>query len=184
MVIVPVVIAMKQIFNKLSPTAKATLISGLIASLVAVLAALISGYFLLRAQAQNAIQTQRLQVEQARWELKRKACLAALRIVDIQFENFVARGQVTGMSDVKFAESPRYRTIDNDEVRQIISELSLSCDDPSIITLFIKAIDGHTSMDIVVDLRNAARRELGFTPITGLDRTNAWHTGFGRRGTN
>ena len=90
----------------------------------------------------------------ARYKLKHDACLEALDIVD------QAMASATNVQVGK-----KLNPFELGEIaRSCHNKLVVACDDPEVVRIFRLAvgIDGSPRGDIVVDLRNAVRRELGF----------------------
>jgi hypothetical protein len=104
--------------------------------------------------------------EQRRWELKREACLDALKIVDSRFADYDWKNN-TGAS----LKIDKQGHISTGEIRSCFNRLILACEDREVPTSFEKwlnlDIGQNTSgsplnMRAVTELRNAIRKELGF----------------------
>lgn len=93
-----------------------------------------------------------------RFDLKRKACLNALRVANSVLSNYEYDNAKKG--DIK----PQYMNVD--EVRACIDELACTCETSSVLDILKKIMFekvSPVSPDIIVDLRNAIRNELGFS---------------------
>ena len=89
-----------------------------------------------------------------RWVLKRNACLKALRLANAILSNYE-------YPNVKKEDIiPQYITIE--EARECLDELACACDSPDVLEILRKIMFGSNTPDIIVDLRNAVRRELSF----------------------
>jgi hypothetical protein len=107
-------------------------------------------------------------VKQARWELKRQACLEALDVVDALFAN-VQWNMV----------SPEIQPVPNiGTIRKCYNALALSCNSPAVLTEFKRCLglgqEKSIRADMIVDLRNAIRKELEFGQEVDTDRVSAW----------
>ena len=89
-----------------------------------------------------------------RWQIKRSACLRALNIADAILSNYSYPNIKKG--DIKPGK------ITTEEVRTCFNELACSCDNSEVIETLKKIMFESVSPDIIVDLRNAVRRELEF----------------------
>ena len=115
-------------------------------------------------------------VQQAAFELKRSACLDALAVVDASFSQREWKHQSEKALEVT------KQTLNVESARAAFNHLALTCSDPSVIDLYVKALGlrspdmsvQKTSGDTIVDLRNAMRKELGFGKKLELDRQLAW----------
>lgn len=108
-------------------------------------------------------------VSQARWEIKRQACLEALRVVD----TFFSHQSWQGVS--KPAETQG--SIDVAKARECYNALALSCNSEEVLQQFKRCLGLSSEpirADMIVDLRNEIRRELEFGQEVDLDRTSAW----------
>lgn len=103
--------------------------------------------------------------EQRRWELKRAACLDALRIIDCRFADYDwkdAEGQSLKIDSQEF--------VSTGEIRSCFNRLILACKDKEVPVIFEKCLNlnlgngkaGSLNMNEVTNLRNAIRKELGF----------------------
>ena len=119
----------------------------------------------MKAEVERRLQRD-LAVDQARWEIKRAACLEALSAVDAVWSN-----QNWGGADVEKSAPPPI-----EDVRRLHNGLLLTCEQGAVPDLYLKCLGvrGPIGGDLIVDLRSAIRRELGFgDPLIG-DRENAW----------
>jgi len=89
-----------------------------------------------------------------RWQIKRSACLRALNIADALLSNYTYPN--ARREDIKPGK------ITTEEVRTCFNELACSCDNSEVIETLKKIMFESVSPDIIVDLRNAVRRELEF----------------------
>jgi hypothetical protein len=108
-------------------------------------------------------------VRQARWEIKRQACLEALRVVD----TFFSHQNWTGLSKPTETQG----SIDVAKARECYNALALSCNSEEVLQQFKRCLglaNVPIRADMVVDLRNAIRRELEFGKEVDCDRANAW----------
>ena len=105
-----------------------------------------------------------------KWELKKKACLDALEIVDAYYsnQNWTTPG---GVLEPEKQEKPKIK-----DVRNTYNNLSLCCDKVEVLSLYKKCLGvyGNTQPDDMVNLRNAIRKELGYGKDIDCDRDKAW----------
>ena len=105
-----------------------------------------------------------------KWELKKKACLDALEIVDAYYshQNWTTS---EGALEAEKQEPPLIK-----DVRNTYNNLSLCCDQVEVLSLYKKCLGvyGNTQPDDMVDLRNAIRKELGYGKEIDRDRDKAW----------
>jgi hypothetical protein len=102
--------------------------------------------------------------EQRRWEIKREACLEALEIIDARFADY------EWLSDGAPVKIDKQDYIPTAKIRSCFNRLVLSCRDSSVPQEFERCLNldmgkkdsAQFSMDSVVKLRNAIRKELGF----------------------
>src|ERR1035438_4832515 len=106
-------------------------------------------------------------INQERWQLKRLACLQALKIADGILSNYKYPNVKTG--DILPQE------VTTEEVRLCFNELACTCDSTEVIEILKKILYDSVRPDIIVDLRNAVRRELAFGKADfDKDRKNAF----------
>jgi hypothetical protein len=108
-------------------------------------------------------------VRQARWEIKRQACLDALRVVDTYFSHQTWEG-------IPQAAEPQ-GAIDVAKARECYNALALSCNTDEVLQQFKRCLglgEKPLRADMIVDLRNAIRRELEFGAEIDRDRAGAW----------
>jgi hypothetical protein len=111
--------------------------------------------------------------EQRRWAEKREACLEALEIIDAFFSH---QSWSTGV------EPDRQEVVGTDRVRSCYNRLVLTCEDGDLLDKFkdcLKLANPNRpakplTADLIVDLRNAIRKELGFGKAVDQDRERAW----------
>ena len=103
--------------------------------------------------------------EQRRWELKREACLDALRIIDCRFADFDWKD-----NDGNSLRIDKQEFVSTGEIRSCFNRLILACEGQDVPLSFEKCLNleigrNHSeklTMNAVIDLRNAIRKELGF----------------------
>lgn len=100
-------------------------------------------------------------IKQEKWFLKRTACLNAMNIADCILSNY--NYENTKPNDILPSE------ITTEEVRKCFNELACSCDSTEVIDILKKILFDKVRPDIIVDLRNAVRRELEFG-LTNFDK--------------
>jgi hypothetical protein len=102
-----------------------------------------------------------------RWQIKRGACLHALNIADALLSNY--KYPRVKQEDIKPSK------VTTEEVRTCFNELACTCEKTEVIEILKKILLQPVSPDIIVDLRNAVRRELEFgIDDFDKDRTNAF----------
>jgi len=108
-------------------------------------------------------------IKTEKWTIKQKACLEALDLADAMLSNY-------SYENVKEGEiiKEEVKTVD---VRRCYNKLACSCNNEEILILFKKIFFDKVTIDIIVDLRNAVRRELDFGTAIDEDRERAY---FGR----
>ncbi|SRR6266446_2570528 len=102
-------------------------------------------------------------VAHARWQIKHQACLDALKIVDAHFSNIEWKDIATGkILDVLKQPEPPIEL-----ARECDNKLALSCETEEVVTWYRRCLGhfGDVNGDMIVDLRNAIRRELGFGTV-------------------
>jgi hypothetical protein len=107
----------------------------------------------------------RERADQRRWGIKREACLEALEIIDARFADYDwrANGKAQRVDHQDFVPITK--------IRSCFNRLALACNDSEVPRLFEKClhlnVEGSEpepmSMSTVVGLRNAIRKELGFS---------------------
>ena len=104
---------------------------------------------------------------EARREIKRKACLDALRIIDAYYSNLSWNG---------VSSTERQQPADIQRAREVYNELCVVCERPDVLRAYKTCLGFHAELHLglVVDLRNAIRKELGFGRPVDEDRENAW----------
>ncbi|WP_461643273.1 hypothetical protein [Labilibaculum euxinus] len=93
-------------------------------------------------------------INENRWQIKRTACLNALNIADSVLSN--KEYPNVRKEDIKPGKAT------TEEVRTCFNELAASCINSEVIDILKKMMFESVSPDIIVDLRNAVRNELGF----------------------
>lgn len=90
-----------------------------------------------------------------RWQIKKAACLRALNIANAVLSNYtypnVAKGDITPQNE------------STESVRACFNELACTCDGPEVIRGLKKIMFEQVTPAEIVNLRNAVRRELGFS---------------------
>jgi len=110
-------------------------------------------------------------VQQARWELKYRACLDAMEIVDAFLSHWFK-----DVNNVK----PVRQVADTVKARECYNRLVLTCENPQVTELFLKIMfptpqtDNIQITDNLNALRNAVRAELGFGSGIVLSKEVAW----------
>ena len=123
-------------------------------------------------------------VQQARRELKYRACLDALEIVDAFLSHWFK--DVNGIRPVQ-------QSSDTVKARKCYSRLALTCQNPEVTEAFVRVMfptQKTTIVEITDNLnamRNTIREELGFGKSINLSREAAWFVrlaGDNREGTD
>ena len=102
-------------------------------------------------------------INREKWLLKRDACLKALNIADCIISNY-------SFENLK-PEDILPTEVTTEEVRQCFNELACSCDSTEVIDVLKRILFDSIRPDVIVDLRNAVRRELDFGE-TDFDTSN------------
>jgi hypothetical protein len=106
--------------------------------------------------------------QSAKWDLKYEACMQALDLADAEISN-----RTIDLPDgVEIVREP----IKTEDVRDCINKLACSCDNAEVLDKFKEIILADSyALDIIVDLRNAVRKELEFsTTEIDTDRSKAY----------
>lgn len=108
-----------------------------------------------------------LKRRQEKWEIKRKACLDALSIIDAHFANEPELKQ----QNIQSQEKPNIA-----KAREVYNQLCLSCNKDEVLKWYKKCLGlyGPYNIGMIVDLRNAIRKELRFGGEFDTDREKAW----------
>lgn len=94
-------------------------------------------------------------LNEKRWQMKQSACLKALNIADAILSNY--KYPNADKSSIKPGK------ITTEEVRSCFNELACTCDKADVIEILKKILFADAVRpDIIVDLRNAVRKELEF----------------------
>lgn len=103
-----------------------------------------------------------------KWEIKREACLKALNLADSALSNMDWDGDMN--KGIVKSE------IDTITVRDCYNQLACSCDLPETLTEFKRVLGllGPIKGDVIVDFRNAIRKELNFGKEIDVDRVKAF----------
>lgn len=91
-----------------------------------------------------------------RWKTKKDACEKALDMADAVLSTYEYPNVSSGMI-LKDEDG-----VDTIKARKIVNALACSCDTEEVLITFKKVLFGSVSPDIIVDLRNAVRKELKF----------------------
>lgn len=112
-----------------------------------------------------------------RREVKRKACLEALAIVDAHFSN----QDWSGIDDPERQPSPSI-----ERAREVYNNLCLACNDGDVLESYKKCLGfyGPFNAGDIVGLRSAIRNELGFGKLIDTNRQSAWIARINRRGSS
>lgn len=106
-------------------------------------------------------------INSEKWKLKRDACFNALNIADNLLSNYP-------YPNVK-KEAIKQGEVRTEDVRKCFNDLACSCEHTEVIDILKVIISGSVTPDIIVDLRNAVRKELGFgNDNFDTDRINAF----------
>jgi len=110
----------------------------------------------------------RQRAEESKWKLKYDACMQALDLADAMISNMSITGIDAG---VMIRES-----VKTEDVRDCINKLACACDSGEVLNIFKKIVMGNgISLDVVVDLRNEVRKELGFSKtVIDIDRETSF----------
>ncbi len=114
-------------------------------------------------------------VYQAKWELKYRACLDALEIVDIFLSQYYE--EVDGITPVR-------QPADTIKACECQNRLALTCKDPKVTEAFLRILfpsPQATMIEIIDNLhefRNFIRKELGFVKRIKLSTNTAWFVRF------
>ena len=150
-------------------TLQTVLVAVISSSVVATIVSLILKYHFDRKleNFKSQIKNEEL-VAQSRWEIKRRACLNALNIVDAYFANATWE---TGETHPELQERPEISA-----VRQCCNELALSCERDTVLKTFFKCLGiyGETTCNMINELRNEVRKELQFGMDIVLDDEHVW----------
>lgn len=117
-----------------------------------------------------------LKRQQEKWEIKRTACLEALTLIDAHFANEPEFKQQTdpktgNQINIQAQEKPNIA-----KVREVYNKLCLSCDKDDVLRWYKRCLGLYGPYDagMIVDLRNAIRKELRFGGNFDTDRDKAW----------
>ena len=102
-----------------------------------------------------------------RRDIKRKACLDALLVIDAHFSTLDWSGIVS---------TERQSPSDIQRAREVYNNLCVTCASVTVLKAYKKCLGvyGPPNLGEIVDLRNAIRTELGFGRELDTDRENAW----------
>lgn len=103
----------------------------------------------------------------SKWKLKREACLDALSVVDGSFSN-------TDWENHKSKDSDK-QEFSTTKARECYNKLAITCESEKVLEAYKNCLLGKVTPDLIVDLRNAVREELGYgKEFDKSDRDNAW----------
>lgn len=122
---------------------------------------------------------ERDRIATAKYQLKYKACLEALDVID---QIFLAGSREEFIRRFPIEQLPKFKSPSElgDLARKCHNKLVIAVNNPKVVRLFRQAAGIDTegqkpSVDIVVDLRTAIRRELEFgDEVVDTDRSRAW----------
>jgi hypothetical protein len=102
-----------------------------------------------------------------RRDIKRKACLDALLVIDAHFSNL----EWTGIVSTERQPPP-----DVQRAREVYNNLCVTCSSLTVLRAYKKCLGVYEPPNLgeIVDLRNAIRAELGFGGELDTDREKAW----------
>jgi hypothetical protein len=101
------------------------------------------------------------------WQMKRDACLHALNVANAVLSNY----EYENVPNDKIV--PQFEDIRS--VRACFNELATTCDSREVLDQLKRVITKPVKPDVIVDVRNAVRRELGFKNAEiDTDRENAF----------
>jgi len=101
------------------------------------------------------------------WVMKRNACLKALELANAVLSNYEYENLSTG------SIVPQQQSIEF--ARSCFNELACTCEGSEVLEQLKKIMSGNGTVDLIVDLRNAVRKELGFEKESiDLDRDSAF----------
>lgn len=105
------------------------------------------------------------QIRHERWQIKRKACLHALKIVDAYYSNLDWDGEVEKQLPPNIAVA-----------RDCYNQLVLSCEGQKVLDAYKRCLGfyGPIKEEYLLDLRSAIREELGFDAPAESDRERVW----------
>ncbi len=106
----------------------------------------------LKAALQSNVKTQ-----QEVWLLKRDACLKALNLANAVLSNY------TYQNIAPDAIVRQFETVSS--AWACFNELACTCERAEVLSQLKRILFGKVSPDAIVDLRNAVRRELGFSNV-------------------
>lgn len=121
---------------------------------------------------------ERNRVALEKWNLKYKACLDALDMVDSVWSNL----DWNDPSHPEINSKIKAEDFSEANARHIMNSLILTCSSTDVVELYLKAMGIRASAnkaekllgDTIQDLRNAVRKELGFGSELELNRETAW----------
>jgi hypothetical protein len=106
-------------------------------------------------------------INQEQWKHKRDACFNALNIAD----SFISNGKYPNVKEGEIKPTK----VTTEEVRKCINDLACACTNSEVLEVLKKIMFGSNTPDIIVDLRNAVRKELEFGATDfDKDRVNSF----------
>lgn len=104
----------------------------------------------------KALLQENLSKRQEVWLIKKDACMKAFKLANAVLSNY----NYIGFDNNNIVP----QLISIEEARECIDNLACSCDGKEVIAVLKRILfEKKGSADIIVDLRNAVRKELGFT---------------------
>jgi hypothetical protein len=89
------------------------------------------------------------------WITKKDACLKAMNLANAILSNYEYQ------NEKKEKIKPQFETVES--ARACYNELACTCESSDVLDQLKVIVAGAVSPDAIVDLRNAVRKELGFT---------------------
>lgn len=105
----------------------------------------------------------------SKWEIRRSACLHALDVAD----SIISQRSWKEILEASITKSG----VSTIEARKAYNRLACSCENLDTLEIFRKIMSSteeNMSVDIIVDFRNAVRKELEYERDIDTDRTNAF----------
>lgn len=109
------------------------------------------------------------------WGLRREACEEALNVVEAVFSNYPWSGVESSGKSIR-SGSIKKEKIETEKVRHCYNKLVTYCKNEDVPRLFKEILfpQNKISADIIVDFRNAIRRELGLKGDVDKNREQAF----------
>lgn len=155
------------------PEAIMTFLASLVGSSIALGAVALLGREWITGWLHSRIEEQ-AELRRSRYEIKRQACLEALSVIDavLSHSRFTQDGRLLDV---------QRQPVDIAKARECNNKLALTCDDPRILELFLDALgvraagrEVERQGDLINDVRERMRKELGFGKPLALPSDRAW----------